>query len=122
MFWRDWQAVYRVEQCEIRPGGRVFVLQAEDGIRDYKVTGVQTCALPIWEVVSSGTLTAGHLTDRGDVWTVEIRSEERRVGKEGRSRWSPDHLKKNENINLHQRARSRELRRADMFVGAPCPL
>src|ERR1039457_7315599 len=23
--------------------------QAEDGIRDYKVTGVQTCALPIWE-------------------------------------------------------------------------
>jgi 2-keto-4-pentenoate hydratase len=24
------------------------------------------------EVVSSGTLTAGHLTDRGDVWTVEI--------------------------------------------------
>src|SRR5205807_3973755 len=21
---------------------------AEDGIRDYKVTGVQTCALPIW--------------------------------------------------------------------------
>src|SRR5205807_3602338 len=21
----------------------------EDGIRDYKVTGVQTCALPIWE-------------------------------------------------------------------------
>src|ERR1022692_5207418 len=23
--------------------------QAEDGIRDYKVTGVQTCALPIWD-------------------------------------------------------------------------
>src|SRR5256885_244492 len=29
-----------------------FFFQAEDGIRDYKVTGVQTCALPI--------LTAGH--------------------------------------------------------------
>src|SRR5256885_12450098 len=28
-------------------GGFVFV-QAEDGIRDYKVTGVQTCALPIY--------------------------------------------------------------------------
>jgi len=27
-------------------GGMLF-LQAEDGIRDYKVTGVQTCALPI---------------------------------------------------------------------------
>src|SRR5256885_12739922 len=28
----------------------VFFFQAEDGIRDYKVTGVQTCALPISEV------------------------------------------------------------------------
>src|SRR5205807_5980062 len=26
-----------------------FIFQAEDGIRDYKVTGVQTCALPISE-------------------------------------------------------------------------
>mgnify|MGYP007026241377 CR=1 FL=1 len=26
----------------------VFFFQAEDGIRDYDVTGVQTCALPIW--------------------------------------------------------------------------
>src|SRR5256885_6035355 len=26
-----------------------FFFQAEDGIRDYKVTGVQTCALPIWQ-------------------------------------------------------------------------
>src|SRR5256885_4377130 len=25
-----------------------FFFQAEDGIRDYKVTGVQTCALPIF--------------------------------------------------------------------------
>src|SRR5256885_3105978 len=33
-----------------RRGGAVcflFFFQAEDGIRDYKVTGVQTCALPI---------------------------------------------------------------------------
>src|SRR5438034_8419862 len=27
----------------------VFFFQAEDGIRDHCVTGVQTCALPIWE-------------------------------------------------------------------------
>ena len=27
----------------------VFFFQAEDGIRDYDVTGVQTCALPIFE-------------------------------------------------------------------------
>src|SRR2546426_867191 len=31
-----------------------FFFQAEDGIRDYKVTGVQTCALPIWAVVAGG--------------------------------------------------------------------
>src|SRR3712207_9456423 len=30
------------------------------------------------------------------------RSEERRVGKEGRSRWSPDHLKKNTFTYVHQ--------------------
>src|SRR6266850_4339464 len=32
-----------------RPGRELvfFFFQAEDGIRDYKVTGVQTCALPI---------------------------------------------------------------------------
>src|SRR6266850_4367505 len=34
-----------------------FFFQAEDGIRDYKVTGVQTCALPI----SRGT--TGAMTD-----------------------------------------------------------
>src|SRR5256885_2439094 len=27
----------------------IFFFQAEDGIRDYKVTGVQTCALPIFK-------------------------------------------------------------------------
>src|SRR5256885_11069122 len=32
-----------------KPGYVVFFFQAEDGIRDYKVTGVQTCALPIFE-------------------------------------------------------------------------
>src|ERR1035437_10889019 len=29
-----------------------FFFQAEDGIRDIGVTGVQTCALPIWWVVA----------------------------------------------------------------------
>src|SRR2546426_4556442 len=35
-----------------------FFFQAEDGIRDYKVTGVQTCALPIFpdEKVGRGNL------------------------------------------------------------------
>src|SRR5688500_20248431 len=39
-----------------------FFLQAEDGIRDYKVTGVQTCALPISNVyVSLAALTVERL-------------------------------------------------------------
>src|SRR5690606_39857894 len=30
------------------PLSALFFCQAEDGIRDFHVTGVQTCALPIW--------------------------------------------------------------------------
>src|SRR3989454_7694293 len=37
-----------------------FFFQAEDGIRDYKVTGVQTCALPIYQ----GRVRAGDADDR----------------------------------------------------------
>src|SRR2546427_7611422 len=74
-----------------------FFFQAEDGIRDLTVTGVQTCALPI----SSLTLRcraarefvyrAGPLTERRGRIASYDRSEERRVGKECRSRWSPYH-------------------------------
>src|SRR2546426_4348783 len=38
-----------------------FFFQAEDGIRDYKVTGVQTCALPISETVAFSTAEGGVL-------------------------------------------------------------
>src|SRR6266511_4903264 len=31
----------------------LFFFQAEDGIRDFHVTGVQTCALPIWEIAQA---------------------------------------------------------------------
>src|SRR5690606_40190978 len=31
-----------------------FFFQAEDGIRDFHVTGVQTCALPIWSHAEQG--------------------------------------------------------------------
>src|SRR5256885_10715841 len=34
-------------RAAVRVMAHVFFFQAEDGIRDYKVTGVQTCALPI---------------------------------------------------------------------------
>src|SRR5688500_19415881 len=79
-----------------------FFFQAEDGIRDYKVTGVQTCALPIYIVYlppihpigrvnrkgRNNTLVA-EPTDVGSPWAIGAaegghRSEERRVGKGGR--------------------------------------
>src|SRR2546426_8869348 len=42
-----------------------FFFQAEDGIRDYKVTGVQTCALPIWMLLAFGSKREGF---DDDVW------------------------------------------------------
>src|SRR6266511_4666231 len=42
-----------------------FFFQAEDGIRDFHVTGVQTCTLPIYRV--EGVQPADHVDDRGDV-------------------------------------------------------
>src|SRR3989454_7245232 len=85
-----------------------FFFQAEDGIRDYKVTGVQTCALPIWfrrgdvlalfmpnlpefALAFHGTLAAGGVVTTVNSLATVQRSEERRVGKECRSRWSPYH-------------------------------
>src|SRR5690606_39914026 len=95
-------------QSELYARGRddlFFFFQAEDGIRDFHVTGVQTCALPIspsWpsgevrnlasSAASSGcSLCVG--TARNDPPQLPPppgRSEERRVGKEARSRGSPD--------------------------------
>src|SRR5256885_7126309 len=100
-------------------GGFCFFFQAEDGIRDYKVTGVQTCALPICvkatidgkiheatgvrtyriECLDRAIFDAAQV-NRADGCLGEFvpgihfgreRSEERRVGKECRSRWSPYH-------------------------------
>src|SRR5256885_15983751 len=39
-----------------------FFFQAEDGIRDYKVTGVQTCALPISENIQKLNFTGIELS------------------------------------------------------------
>src|SRR5207253_6681479 len=79
-----------------------FFFQAEDGIRDGHVTGVQTCALPIWPSNRrSTTSTAPPMAESASRCTdsmaakahvdvrIALRSEERRVGKECRSRGSP---------------------------------
>src|ERR1017187_5468867 len=42
-----------------------FFFQAEDGIRDTSVTGVQTCALPIWHALPQGHRGAGAETSAG---------------------------------------------------------
>src|SRR5256885_9919101 len=81
-----------------------FFFQAEDGIRDYKVTGVQTCALPISLGCSLGRrhpIERSRQPSEGPRRAADppryargekqARSEERRVGKECRSRWSPYH-------------------------------
>src|SRR5207247_2956876 len=68
-----------------------FFFQAEDGIRDPLVTGVQTCALPISrsQLAFIGTPTGIAGLSLSSVQVDVQRSEERRVGKECRSRWSP---------------------------------
>src|SRR2546430_3753102 len=101
--------------------GSRFCVQAEDGIRDLTVTGVQTCALPIlgklagsidllistvnvkldWDAMIGLLTPNGRLHVVGAVLEpipvaafsliMQQRSEERRVGKECRSRWSPYH-------------------------------
>src|SRR6266850_4792026 len=52
-----------------------FFFQAEDGIRDYKVTGVQTCALPISEhkgaVVPEEPEAGRRSAGRAGAWTVK---------------------------------------------------
>src|SRR5207249_5099502 len=105
-----------------------FFFQAEDGIRDRNVTGVQTCALPIYHLtphpdlvlLANGWLSNGRLPEptafrdvkyvgvhlalerrnRLDAQTVGRfgtvgRSEERRVGKEGRLRGSAEQVEEN---------------------------
>src|SRR5690554_6992403 len=103
-----------------------FFFQAEDGIRDADVTGVQTCALPISStnqprsppcsrVVTSRdrlaasdaksspycsrlntSIAACSLSTR--ICRACTRSEERRVGKECRSRWSAYQCEKNKKM------------------------
>src|SRR5437870_10941425 len=83
-----------------------FFFQAEDGIRDGHVTGVQTCALPISShaqataslpvVIDGGRVPTGKDAvawacegverGAGEILLTSMRSEERRVGNECRPR------------------------------------
>src|SRR5262249_60085103 len=46
-------------------GSFIFFFQAEDGIRDWSVTGVQTCALPIFHALAEGAAAADVVDVRG---------------------------------------------------------
>src|SRR5437762_12176464 len=67
------------------------MFQAEDGIRDTSVTGVQTCTLPIFPAARRDVECSGHVSvhyyHRVPAAGTILRSEERRVGKECRSSW-----------------------------------
>src|SRR5438094_4262102 len=68
-------------------------LPAEDGIRGRTVTGVQTCALPFSRGGRWGSRCMSRVHKEGGARMIRLgriaRSEERRVGKECRSRWRP---------------------------------
>src|SRR5258708_13385502 len=92
-------------------GGCFFFFEGEGGIRDDVVTGVQTCALPIFcyfralqmgeaskvapvdklSLVLVALFAFTFLNERPSTREWAGRSEERRVGKGCRSRWSPYH-------------------------------
>src|SRR5438309_11161324 len=73
----------------------IFFFQAEDGIRDGTVTGVQTCALPIYLLIRERAQGQNRGVRSADPWRgSNIRSEERRVGKECRFLWLTYLLKK----------------------------
>src|SRR5205823_10297630 len=77
----------------VMQSGCLFFFQAEDGIRDKLVTGVQTCALPISTRCAPCRASAASIAGRicaAAAASRRLRSEERRVGKEGRSRWEPE--------------------------------
>src|SRR5690606_40421471 len=99
-----------------------FFLQAEDGIRDFHVTGVQTCALPIflhgydreahlteaekqavYYVICSIQMICIAFFESHDIYKelakTNRRSEERRVGKECRSRWKGEKWKNKRDDN-----------------------
>src|SRR5260221_7186074 len=110
-----------IENCPLKYLRDFFFFQAEDGIRDHCVTGVQTCALPIYglgllakallrqqaeamqptlfeEIQEEAKYRVQEIEERMGVLRQDVertrdllRSEERRVGKEGRSRGAPYH-------------------------------
>src|SRR5438309_3874417 len=93
VMWRQ-HTVQQPVSFSAEPLTTFFFFQAEDGIRDGTVTGVQTCALPICSSARSRSSTScllvlGYVVEFSSD-CVSYRSEERRVGKECRFRGWPE--------------------------------
>src|SRR5437762_10916170 len=90
-----------------------FFFQAEDGIRDTSVTGVQTCALPIseCEVVDSGQaeadLDAGGLQRRDDV--LGARRQRRYAASAGSSRGVAERMRSARSLTSGSRSEERRV-------------
>src|SRR2546430_13700462 len=69
----------------------IFFFQAEDGIRDLTVTGVQTCALPIYVLEGPRGRSEGR-EDRGET------QDEQQDGDEGRSEEHTSELQSQSNL------------------------
>src|SRR5437868_15147126 len=88
-----------------------FFCQAEDGIRCRNVTGVQTCALPILTSDTCAPNTPRYECSSSTTTTLRFasrlrqRSEERRVGKECRSRCKQSRERKRASWRRHQRSK-----------------
>src|SRR5207244_7376688 len=88
-------AEYRL--CRLSLRSFPFFFQAEDGIRDDLVTGVQTCALPISPRRGGRRAVRSRRRSHEPEPAAGVdRSEERRVGKESRSRRAYRTREKNE--------------------------
>src|SRR5690606_41642291 len=95
---------------------RPFFFQAEDGIRVFHVTGVQTCALPISSCWPAAAETARSRRAvrrrRRRRWaSTRLRRRDRKsvvVGKECRCRWSANHEKTEKYQEAMQGDRGRE--------------
>src|SRR5688500_20147552 len=98
-----------------------FFFQAEDGIRDYKVTGVQTCALPISDL-SRLALRCFAAPEHPAAYSTILRSrsEERRVGKECRTRGSREQQKKKRQKQQSRRDGCRQTRTSEQRHGSEC--
>src|SRR3712207_8501091 len=94
-YWRDWSS--DVCSSDLAPAAPAGAEEAEYRELHFPVEGAVTFGDDFGDPRSGGRSHAGNDL-MGTKMQKLLRSEERRVGKEGRSRWSPYHLKKKRGV------------------------